>query len=292
MKVAITGGTGFIGRALVAHLAAIGHECTVLTRHPQRATLPPGIAVRPVGALPECDAVIHLAGESVVGWWTPWKRRAILRSRIDGTRRLVEAMRALRTPPRVLLSASAVGYYGHRPGEFLDENSPPDPRARFRSQVCQAWEAEALRAEEMGVRVGLLRIGDVMALGGGFLGGLLPAYRAGGCRILGEPDSALPWIALDDAVRLIAFALESELRGPLNVVAPHAITQRTLATTLARRLGRCVRGRIPAGLLRCGLGEFSSALLDDQRVVPQRALDAGFHYTHPAWRSCLDALFA
>ena len=295
MRVAITGGTGFIGRALVAHLAAIGHECTVLARDPRRAAragFPTGVALLPAGALPECEAVIHLAGESVVGWWTPWKRRAILRSRVEGARRLVEAMRALRTPPRVLLSASAVGYYGHRPGESLDEDSPPDPRGRFRSQVCGEWEAAAREAEEMGVRVGLLRIGDVMGLGGGFLGGLLPLYRAGGCFVLGEPESALSWISLDDAVRLIAFAMEGGMRGPLNVVAPHAITQRTLAATLAHRLGRCVRGRIPAGLLRLGLGEFSSALLDDQRVAPQRALDAGFHYTHPAWRSCLDALFA
>ena len=294
MKVTLTGATGFLGRPLVAHLHALGHECTVLSRNPQtaRRAFSPAVAVSSIDRLPPCDAVIHLAGESVVGLWTPWKRRAILESRVAGTRRIVGAMRDLSPRPQILLCASAIGYYGHRPGETVDESSAPDPRDRFRAQVCRAWESAAVEAERFGTRVTTLRLGNVMGLGGGFLGGLLPIYRRGGCVVLGDPDSSLSWVSLADAVRLIGFALENDaLRGPLNVVAPAPISQNTLAHSLALRVGTRVRGRITARVLRLLLGDFSAALLDDQKVVPQRALDAGFRFAHPAWRSCLDDLF-
>ncbi|MDQ3620921.1 MAG: TIGR01777 family oxidoreductase [Verrucomicrobiota bacterium] len=294
MKVAITGATGFLGHHLVGYLAGVGHECIALSRDPRRAAkagFPAAVSVRPAGDLPPVDAVIHLAGESIVGWWTPWKRRRIFASRIDGTRRLVEAMRAMPVPPRVLLGASAVGYYGHRPGETLDETAAPDSRGRFRSKVCVAWERAALEAETLGVRVVLLRLGNIIALDGGFLGRLLPLYRAGPF-IVGQPEAKLSWISREDAVRLIAFALEKEeVRGPLNVVAPHAVTQHALATTLAERLGRRVIGSIPSRLVRAVLGEFADAVLDEQEVVPAKALAAGFQFRHPAWRNCLDALF-
>lgn len=294
MKVAVTGATGFLGRPLVAHLCALGHECVVLSRDPERArrVFPARVAVAPLDPLPPCEAVIHLAGESVVGLWTPWKRRAILESRVAGTRRLVASMRDLAELPRILLSASAVGIYGHRPGEDLAESSPPDPRDRFRAQVCRAWEAAACEAHDLGLRVVSLRLGNVMDPGGGFLGGLLPLYRRGACFVLGDPAAHLSWISLGDVVRLIGFALEKEaIRGPLNVVSPAAVSQRALAQTLAARLGKKVWGNLPAPALRGLLGEFSAALLDDQNVTPERALAAGFHFTHPAWRSCLDAMF-
>lgn len=294
MKVALTGATGFIGQPLVAHLHALGHECTVLSRDPARARalFSTAVAFAPLDQLPTCDAVIHLAGESVVGLWTPWKRRAILRSRVDGTRRLVRRFRELRSPPRILLSASAIGIYGHRPGEELTEAAAPDPRDRFRAQVCRAWETAAREAEAHGVRVTTLRLGNVMDPGGGFLGGLLPVYRRLGGFVFGAPDSEVAWISLIDAVRLIGFVLENDaLRGPLNVVAPAPVSRRSLAHTLASRLGVKVRGRIPEAAMRVLLGEFSAALLDDQHVIPQRANEAGFHFTHPAWRSWLDATF-
>ena len=294
MKVALTGATGFLGRPLVAHLHALGHQCVVLSRDPQRArrAFSPAVAVAPMDRLPPCEAVIHLAGESVVGLWTPWKRRAILASRVAGTRRLIAAMRELSSPPRIFLCASAIGLYGHRPGEELVESSPPDPRDRFRAQVCRAWEAAAREAEDIGARVTLLRLGNVMDPSGGFLGGLLPLYRCGASFMFGDADACLSWISLEDAVRLIGFALEkATLGGPVNVVAPAAVSQRALAQTLAVRLGRPVRGRVPARALRLLLGEFSAALLDDQNVVPQRALAAGFRFAHPAWRSCLEAMF-
>lgn len=294
MRVALTGGTGFLGRPLVAHLQALGHECTVLSRHPERARACFSAAVTVTGAdrLPPCEAVIHLAGESVAALWTPWKRRAILRSRVEGTQRIVEAMRRLPVMPRVFLCASAVGIYGHRPGEILSETAAPDPRDRFRAQVCRAWEAAAQKAAAPGTRVTMLRIGNVMDPLGGYLGGLLPIYRHAGCFVLGEPAAAISWISLEDAIRLIAFALECDaIEGPLNLVAPAPVTQRAFAHTLAQRLGVPVRGGVPGELLAPILGEFSAALLDHQHVAPERACAAGFRFTHPAWRSCLDAMF-
>jgi uncharacterized protein len=294
MKVAITGATGFIGRALVTRLDALGHECVVLTRSPERAAqvgLPAGIRIAPVDELPAVEAVIHLAGENIAGLWTPMKRHRIYASRVAGTRKLVAAIRAASKPPQILLAASAVGIYGHRPGEQLDETAASDPCERFRQRVCVAWEREAAGARDTGCRVVTLRFGNVMARDGGFLGGLLPFYRTCGGFVFGNPGAAFSWISREDAVGLIAFALEcSHLAGPINVVAPHATTQRTLARSLAPRVGRCVRGCLPAWLLRGVLGEFSCTLLDEQNVGPAQALAAGFRFNQPAWRSCLDWL--
>ncbi len=275
MKIAITGVSGFLGKTLRAHLEAVGHECTPLPRK--------------LGRLPRFDAVIHLAGENPAGLWTPWKKRAIRDSRVRGTERLVESFR--HAPPRVFLCASAVGIYGHRPGEYLDESSAPDPHMRFRARVCTAWEAAAESASALGTRVVRLRLGNVMDASGGFLAKLLPLYRSGLCFVLGDPAAFLPWISLVDAVHMIAFATESDaLSGPLDVVAPHCVTQSTLAKSLAPRVGAHVRGRIPEKLLRCVLGEFASALIDNQNVAPAKALDANFKYAHPAWRSWLESL--
>ena len=295
MKVAITGATGFIGRPLVAHLATLGHRSIVLSRSPERAAriaFPSGTEIAANRAMPVCDAVIHLAGESVAGLWTPAKRRRIMESRVESTRRIIAELRTREHKPHTLLVASAVGYYGDRPGELLNEDSAPDPNRGFRSEVCRAWEEAAQEAETLGIRVARLRLGNVMSTNGGFLGAMLPLWRRGACFLLGNPEAAISWISREDAVRLIAFALESDqLRGPVNVVSPHAITQRTLVTSIAGRLGRSVIGKVPGWLLGASLGEFATALLDDQRVVPAAAESAGFHYQHPAWRSCLDHLF-
>jgi uncharacterized protein (TIGR01777 family) len=293
MKIAITGATGFLGRALLAHLSTLGHDCLGLTRDPARARVsdPTGtIEYRHLDDLPAVDAVIHLAGENPAGLWTPWKRRAIFESRVIGTRTLVSALR--HRPPAVLLSASAIGIYGDRPGETLDESAVPDPQRRFRARVCLAWEHEAAAAWELGTRVVHLRIGNVMDPSGGYLGHMRPLHRVGAGFVFGNAEASVPWISLLDAVRLIAFALENEtLRGPLNVVSPHPVTQRALATGLAQRVGQPIRGRLPAPLLRCVLGELASALVDDQFVIPAKATAAGFRFAHPAWRGAVDAIF-
>jgi nucleoside-diphosphate-sugar epimerase len=174
VKVAITGATGFIGRPLVAHLAALGQRSIVLSRSPKRAAqldFPAGTEISSGAAIPRCDALIHLAGESVAGLWTPAKRLRILASRVESTRRIVAELRAHEHKPHTMLVASAVGYYGDRPGELLTEDSAPDPNCGFRSEVCRAWEAAAQEAESLGIRVVRLRLGNVMSTDGGFLGG-------------------------------------------------------------------------------------------------------------------------
>jgi uncharacterized protein (TIGR01777 family) len=296
MRIILTGATGFLGRPLVAYLASLGYECIVLTRDPARAValgLPASVRVASVDELPAAEAIIHLAGESIVGYWTPRKRRAILASRVDGTRRLVEALRRAKTRPHTLLSASAVGIYGHRPGELLDETAEADPQRRFRAEVCGAWEEAANAADKLGVRVVNLRIGNVFDPEGGYLGGMLPLYRWFGGWMWGNSDAAIPWIARDDAVRLIGFALANERwYGPLNVVAPQAITHRELALALSERWGRRAAHQVPAFLTRGILGEFASALMDDQRVVPAKALAAGFAYQHRAFDTWMAETFA
>jgi uncharacterized protein (TIGR01777 family) len=292
MKVAITGGTGFLGLRLLECLRRHGHACTVLSRDPQRARLhgvPEGIPVSGLDSLPQGDAVVHLAGESPVGWWTRAKRRAILESRVEGTRRLVRAMAALPVRPRVLACASAVGIYGHRPGERLEEISALDPDRGFRHEVCRQWEEAALEAEALGIRVVLLRIGNVFSLEGGYVAEFLRLHRAGFRWGVGNPEASIAWIAVEDAVRLIAFALEREtIRGAVNVTAPHPVTQRAFAEALAARFGRRLWGMVPGGMLRLGLGEFSRALVDDQRVIPSTALRERFVFQYPAWRLWAD----
>lgn len=295
MRIAITGATGFLGCPLVAHLDSLGYECIVLTRDVGRATtlgFPPQVRLAPLEPLPPCEAVIHLAGESIVGLWTPRKRRAILASRIDGTRRLVAALRCAKVRPHTLLCASAVGFYGHRPGEVLDENSPADPHDSFRAQVCRAWEDTAREAEVLGLRVIHLRIGNVFNPSGGYLGGLLPIYRQFGGLIFGKPTAAIPWIARADAIRLITFALANERwYGPLNITAPEPITHRELAAALSQRIGPGWVAKVPTMLVRGVLGEFASALIDDQHVEPAKALAAGFPFQYSDFHSWLDAAF-
>jgi uncharacterized protein len=296
MRVLVTGGTGFLGRPLVAHLAGLGYDCTVLTRNPERGArrgFPSSVKIAPSDrALPPADVVIHLAGESIVGLWTARKRGAILASRVEGTRRLIAALRASAVRPHTLLAASAVGIYGDRPGETLDETSSPDPAMRFRAVVCREWESAANGAADLGLRVVNLRIGNVLDPSGGYLGGLLPVYRLLGGVQLGNPQAAISWVAREDAVRLITFALANDRWfGPLNVTAPAPATQQEFAAELALALNRRVITRIPPRLLETTLGEFSRALLDDQRVLPAKASAAGFAFVHPRLQKCLTALF-
>jgi uncharacterized protein len=295
MRIVLTGATGFLGRPLIAYLVQLGYECIVQTRDVARAAtlgLPPSVSFASVDDLPAADVVIHLAGESLIGYWTPRKRQEILTSRIEGTRRLVAAIRSAKTRPHTLLSASAVGIYGHRPGESLDETAPLDPRNRFRAQVCRAWEEAANAADALGLRVINLRLGNIFDPDGGYLGGLLPIYRHFGGWMFGEPDAAIPWIARSDAVRLLGLALANERwYGPLNVVAPQPITHRELATRMSAQLGHHHVWRVPSRLTRAVLGEFSSALVDDQHIVPAKALASGFSFEHPCFETWLTNAF-
>lgn len=289
-SVVVTGATGFIGEALLQALRADGMRVVVLARDPVRAAvrLGPDVAcyewngVTPPAsaAFDGACAVIHLAGEPIAGSrWTPARKAAILGSRRDGTRALVEAMAACATPPPVLVSASAIGYYGSRGDAWLREDASSGDD--FLAEVCRAWEDAALRAVDHGIRVVTPRIGLVLDAGGGALAKLLPPARLGLGGPLGSGRQWWSWIHRDDLVALLLLAVHDvSLRGALNAVAPEPVTNAQMAATLGRVLGRPAMLPAPAFALRLLLGEMADMLLGSQRVAPARATAAGFRWRY------------
>lgn len=293
MKVVVTGATGFVGRPLVRQLLAKGHDVTALSRDVSRATrvLPvrcacqawdPGGALDPT-VLRGADAVLHLAGEGVAdARWTPSRKNAIRESRVTGARALVRAISALpaHERPPVLISASAIGYYGDRGDEPLDEQAWAGQG--FLAEVCRAWEREVFQADALGLRTAAIRIGVVLGKQGGALRQMLLPFRLGVGGRIGSGRQWMSWIHLDDLVGLIAFVLEHpEAKGAINGVAPVPVTNATFATQLGRVLHRPALLPVPAVGLRVGLGEMSTILLASQRVLPRVAERLGFTFRHP-----------
>lgn len=265
MDVAITGASGFLGRALSERLRGSGHSVTAISLRTQP---PPEIFAG-------CKAVVNLAGEPVAQRWTAAARERISNSRIQGTRSLVAALRE--RPPAVLVSASAVGYYGSRGDEILTEDSPPS--SDFLGQLALGWEHEAHVAEQYGVRVVTPRIGVVLGSGGGALAQMLRPFRLGAGGRLGTGTQWMSWIALDDLVSLIELAIaDTAMSGPVNAVAPNPVTNAVFTRELAAVLHRPAIFPVPAFALKILFGEMSQILLEGQRVIPQAALRAGFRF--------------
>lgn len=279
LRVLLSGSHGLIGSALKAFLTAGGHRVDVLVRtaarHEGQVAWDPAGPLDPA-ALDGYDAVIHLAGENILGRWSEAKKQRIRDSRVCGTRRLAEAVAAAEQPPRAFLCASAVGLYGDRGAEVLDEASGVGEG--FLAEVCREWEAAAYAAA--GVRVAALRFGVVLTPAGGALARMLPAFRAGLGGPVGGGRQYVSWVAMDDALYAIHRALMDErLAGPINVVSPHPVTNYELARTLARVLGRPAMLRVPAKALRLAFGEAAEEmLLASCRAVPGRLTAAGFAF--------------
>ena len=304
MKVVITGATGFIGRKLVGRLLADGHEVLALTRDVEaaRVRLPVRCACAvwdpAAGPAPHvlegADAVVHLAGEGVAdGPWTPARREAIRRSRVAGTHALVGAIAAVpkSARPAAFLSASAIGYYGDRGEEVLDESA--DPGTDFLAGVCRAWEGEALAAEELGVRSVAVRVGVVLGKDGGALAKMLPPFQLGIGGRLGSGRQWMSWIHLDDLVSLLVFLIgNGRATGPVNGVAPEPVTNASFTAALGKALHRPVLLPVPAFALRLALGEMASVLLASQRVLPRAAERLGFRFRYPELAGALAALCA
>jgi len=268
MNVAITGASGFIGRAVAENLRDSGHIVRAVSL---RGGLEPG-------ALAGVNAVVHLAGEPVAQRWTAAARDRILRSRVEGTRALVAAMRG--QPPQVLISASAVGYYGSRGDEVLTESAPHADD--FLGRVAAAWEEAAQAAESLGVRVARLRIGVVLGPSGGALARMLPPFRLGVGGRLGSGHQWMSWIHIDDLLALIAFLMkESTVRGAFNATSPFPVTNREFTRALAEAVHRPAILPVPAFALRWIFGEMSQVLLASQRAFPDAAQRAGFVFEHP-----------
>jgi uncharacterized protein (TIGR01777 family) len=299
MRVTVTGATGRIGLSLADALRARGDEVTVLSRSPARARarLPAGVeaigwepsaAAAPAAALSGRDAVVHLAGEDVAQRWTRKAREAIRSSRETGTRHLVAGLAAADPRPRALVSASASGLYGARGDEPVDEDEPPGDD--FLAQVVVAWEREARRAEDLGLRVAIMRTGVVLSRDAGALRRMLPPFRLG----IGGPVAGgrqyLPWVHLDDVVGMYLAALDDDRwSGPVNVVAPGAVTNREFSKALGRALRRPAIAPVPALALRLLYGEMSRIVVTGVHMVPRRAQALGYRFRHPEVREALEA---
>ncbi len=303
MRIGISGGTGLVGAALCRKWAEDGNELVLFGRNRQsvKSVWPLARFVEwsaesglMADSLPSAfDAFVHLAGEPIASRrWTEERKNLILQSRVTGTRRLIEAFRSSKIVPGVLISASAVGFYGDRGDEELDETSSAG--TGFLSEVAVRWEEEARRACELGSRVVLLRTGIVLSTKGGALSKMLLPFRLGLGGRLGHGRQFMSWIHLADQIRLIDFALKHEsVEGALNSTAPNPVRNVDFTHELGRILKRPTPFPVPAFVLRLALGEMAGALLlEGQRVLPRKATSAGFTFLHPELSGALSDLVA
>ncbi len=295
MQVVVSGSTGLIGSALVSTLSAGGHAVTRLVRSEPRAGQAevhwaPAAGTIDHARLEGMDGVVHLAGENIAGRWTPAKKAQIRASRVQGTRLLANALTRLEKPPRVLISASAMGYYGDRGEEVLREDGPSG--SGFLAEVCREWEAAAVLAEQKGIRVVCLRTGMVLSSAGGALARMLTPFKMGLGGKIGNGRQYMSWIALDDLVGIIVHALGTEtLRGAANAASPNPVTNRDFTKTLGRVLRRPTLFPLPAFVARLAFGEMAQELLlYSIRLEPARILATGYQFRFPELERALHYL--
>ena len=297
MHILLTGGTGLIGQHLCQVWRQQGHRLTVWSRRPEQVAKICGTGVRGVARLEdiadedEVDAVVNLAGAPIADRpWTAARRNLLWTSRVTLTEQLLAWLERREHRPQVLISGSAVGWYGDGGERELTEASPP-VKEDFASQLCIAWEETAQRAEALGIRVVLVRTGLVLAADGGFLSRLRLPYKLGLGGPLGDGRQWMPWVHIDDQIGLIDFLLQhNEASGPYNACAPEPVRNREFAKRLGRTLHRPAFMPMPALLLKAGLGELSTLLLGGQRARPVRLLAAGFTFRFNDLQSALDNL--
>lgn len=298
MKIVISGGTGFLGSPLAEVYAEEGHDVRVLTRslppgesRHEPGTGMPGITrvgwkadgqLGPWAAVIEgADAVVNLAGESIGdGRWTPQRKAALRDSRILATRSLAAAIRAAAIPPAVFISASAIGYYGVSGDEPKTETSPAG--SDFLAQLCQDWESEARKAERRGVRLAIIRTGNVLERSGGALARMILPFRLFAGGRMGSGRQWMSWVHRLDWVEMVRWiAATPDASGPINVTAPHPVRNREFARALGRALRRPALLPVPAVALKLALGEFANYVVTGQRVIPARAQALGYHFRYP-----------
>jgi uncharacterized protein (TIGR01777 family) len=293
MKILITGATGLIGTALQPSLRAKGHELLLASRsEPKNEEFiqwDPSAGFSEPERLEGIDAVIHLAGESISALrWTDEKKKAIRDSRVLGTRSVVDAIAELNEGPRVLIAASAIGFYGDRGDEELTERSKSGKT--FLAEVSREWEAEARRAEDSGVRTVLLRTGIVLSKDGGALGTMLLPFKFGLGGVVGDGKQWMSWISLDDHIDVINFVLENEsIRGAVNSVSPNPVTNQEFTAAMGEVLYRPTFIPVPEFAVNLMFGEMGEALLlDSTRVIPKRLLDAGYEFKFPDLKKAIE----
>lgn len=294
MKVLVSGSTGFVGSAVIGHLKSIGSYGVVRLVRNTRGSEDREIAWNPSRGeldrlgLEGITGVVHLAGENIAGRWNDDKKTRIRESRVKGTRLLSESLAAMEHPPRVMVSVSAIGYYGaDRGSEHLDEDSASGEG--FLADVCQEWEAATEPARARGIRVVNLRVGLVVDANGGALKMMLPPFRLGAGGVVGSGEQYISWIALEDLLRVIMHCLETEsLSGPVNAVTPNPLTNHTFTKTLGAALGRPTFIPVPAAAMRLLFGQMADeTLLSSTRVLPKRLEAAHFEWKAPTLETAL-----
>jgi uncharacterized protein len=300
VRVAVTGATGTIGRALVAALLGRGDEVVALSRDAGRAreVLEPAVEAfswpapkdepPPTAALEGVDGVVHLLGEPIAQRWTDSARREIRDSRVLSTRNLVAGLGELSERPVVLVSQSGGGYYGWRGDEPVDESGPPGDD--FLAQLSVDWEGEARKAEELGMRVALTRTGVVLSPSGGALEKMLPFFKLGVGGPVAGGRQYVPWIHLDDMVGALVFSMDDpDVRGPVNASAPEPVTNAELSKTLGRVLRRPAFAPVPAFAVKLLYGEMASVVTTGVRMVPRKLRELGYEFNRPDLEPALRA---
>jgi uncharacterized protein (TIGR01777 family) len=299
MKIAITGASGFIGSLLADHLWNQRHHLLLLSRNPPRetdVTKQEWVAWNPSTkggwqqALDGVDGIFNLAGEPIAAKrWTDAQKETIKSSRVQSTRALVNAIAIAKDKPKFLINASAVGYYGARGDETITEDTGPGND--YLSRVCVAWEEEARKAESYGVRVVLVRTGIVLDKGKGALAKMVPPFKVFAGGPLGSGNQWMPWIHIEDEIRLLLFLLENQnARGSFNATAPNPVTMAEFGKTLGNVLNRPSWATVPAGVLTLLVGEMAEMLLNGQRALPQAALKLGYEFRYPTLMPALQSL--
>ncbi|HNV86492.1 MAG TPA: TIGR01777 family oxidoreductase [Candidatus Omnitrophota bacterium] len=297
MKLVLTGGTGFIGQALAQALLQERHDLTVLTHQPPKASASgsrlsylhwnPDQKGAWEDVIGSAEGIINLAGEPVATRWTTRKKDGILGSRVETTRAIVRAMGDAQNSVKILINASAVGYYGDCGNQEPDESAPPGKG--FLAEVCRRWESEASLAEKSGHRVVIMRFGIVLGNNGGMLKKMLLPFRYGLGGSFGTGRQWISWIHRTDLIGLILFALKNPLmRGGINATAPGPVTMKEFSDTLGKILKRPARLPVPSFLLRLALGEAAGMLLSGQKVLPGKALRSGYVFLYPSLREALE----
>jgi len=293
MKIAVTGASGFVGTALMEHFAAQGHEMLRISRSRERGDVVWNIEENAIEVEPldGCEAIIHLAGENIAKRWTPRVRKLLWTSRVDSTSLLVEACKQMKVPPKVFLSASAIGFYGYKTPDRVDESAPQG--SGYLAELCAAWEAAAKPVEMLGTRLVHMRLGVVLGKDGGVLEKALLPFRAGIGGPLGNGKQMLSWIGLADIAAAADFCLNhARLAGPVNFVTPHAVDNQAFTAALGRVLHKPTLVRTPAFALQLALGEMAKeTALADCHVYPQRLLDAGYPFKFAQLEPLLHSLF-
>ena len=298
MNIAITGGSGFVGTSLARVLLSDGHNVTVYDRVPPKFSddhmkfIPVNFSSESVpGSIAHHDAIVHLAGASIYNRWTLAYKQEILTSRTKSTKSIVEACAVTEQKPKVLVCASAIGYYGDKGDLEITEDSLPQPTGvDFLSDVCVAWESEAQKIEALGIRRVSIRTAIVLGPGGGMMSKLIPLFRWGLGGKLGTGKQWFSWIHIDDLVPIYYEAItNNKLSGPVNASAPEPVTNKVFTQLLAAALHRFAPWVIPKFVLRIVLGEFAQAVLVSVKAVPAKIIDTGFIFRYPTMRAAIAA---